>query len=215
MASMTDELIDRLTGDLRPARQGVVPGRLLLGLAAGSVVALVWVVLGLGLRPDFPGALSTQMFWIKLAYVTALGGVSIWALDRLSRPAASSRGRLIWLTAPVVAIAMMSMVQLGPASSPERIALVMGHSAKMCPLLILATAAPIFAALVWALRGLAPTRPRLTGAVTGLAAGGMGAALYALHCPESGAAFVAIWYGLGILAASGAGALLGPRVLRW
>jgi hypothetical protein len=48
-----------------------------------------------------------------------------------------------------------------------------------------------------------------------LTAGGAGAAVYALHCPESGAPFVAIWYSMGILLACGLGALLGPRVLRW
>jgi hypothetical protein len=38
---------------------------------------------------------------------------------------------------------------------------------------------------------------------------------YALTCPEDGAAFLATWYGLGILAVGGLGALLGPRLLRW
>ncbi len=91
----------------------------------------------------------------------------------------------------------------------------MGHSARVCPWMITATAAPMFVALFWALRGLAPTRPRLAGAGAGLAAGGLGAAIYSLHCPEVGAPFVAIWYTLGILTPCAVGALLGPRLLRW
>jgi hypothetical protein len=62
---------------------------------------------------------------------------------------------------------------------------------------------------------MAPTRLRATGAVIGLAAGGISAALYSLHCPEAGASFVLTWYTLGILAPALLGALLGPRLLRW
>jgi hypothetical protein len=93
--------------------------------------------------------------------------------------------------------------------------LVMGDSAMVCPGLIAAVAAPVFVTLFWAVRGLAPTRLRLAGALSGLTAGGLGALIYCLHCPESGAPFVAIWYSLGILAPCLAGALLGPRLLRW
>ena len=46
-------------------------------------------------------------------------------------------------------------------------------------------------------------------------AGGAGAAVYALHCPELDAPFLAVWYVLGILMPVAAGALLGPRLLRW
>ena len=66
-----------------------------------------------------------------------------------------------------------------------------------------------------ALRELAPTRLRLAGAAAGALAGGAGAAVYALHCPEFGAPFLAVWYVLGMALPVAAGAWLGPRVLRW
>jgi hypothetical protein len=46
-------------------------------------------------------------------------------------------------------------------------------------------------------------------------AGGAGAAVYALHCPELQAPFLAVWYVLGMAIPVAAGALLGPRLLRW
>ena len=52
-------------------------------------------------------------------------------------------------------------------------------------------------------------------AAAGLLAGAFAAAVYCLHCPETSAIFVLIWYSLGILATSLLGALLGPRLLRW
>jgi hypothetical protein len=39
--------------------------------------------------------------------------------------------------------------------------------------------------------------------------------VYALHCPELAAPFLAIWYLLGMLIPTAIGAWLGPRPLRW
>ncbi len=72
--------------------------------------------------------------------------------------------------------------------------------------------APIFFALFWALRSLAPTRLRLAGAVAGLLAGARETFIYAFHCNESAAPFVAIWYTMGIVAV---GTLFGRLALRW
>jgi hypothetical protein len=211
---MTDDLLDRLSADLKPQSPSTVIRRLAAAASVGAGVALVGVVLGWGLRPDMPQALSTSMFWMKLAYALALGGVAVWAVERLSRPGGSA-GRLRWAFSPVLLIAAAAGVRLMGAPAPLREPLLMGASAAVCPWRILLTAVPVFAGLVWALRGLAPTRLRLTGAAAGLAAGGIGAAVYALHCPEAAAPFVAVWYTLGVGLAALGGALLGPRLLRW
>jgi hypothetical protein len=80
---------------------------------------------------------------------------------------------------------------------------------------VLALSLPALAAALWALRDLAPTRPRAAGAAAGLLAGSIGAIGYALHCPEAAIAFVAAWYTAGIALTGALGAALGPRVLRW
>jgi len=46
-------------------------------------------------------------------------------------------------------------------------------------------------------------------------AGSIAALVYALHCPELAAPFIAVWYVLGILVPVAIGALIGPNVLRW
>ncbi len=212
---MTDELIDRLAGELRPTPAGVVVRRLAVALGAGGLVAFVGVAWRLGLRPDLAAALGERMFWMKLAYTLAFGALAAWSMERLARPGETARRRLAWLAAPVLLILGLAAVQLAGADSGLWADLIVGHSAQVCPWLITATAAPMFVALFWALRGLAPTRLRVAGALAGLAAGGMGAAIYSLHCPEVGAPFVAIWYSLGILTPCAAGALVGPRLLRW
>ena len=65
------------------------------------------------------------------------------------------------------------------------------------------------------LRGRAPTRLGLGCAAGGLFAGGVAAAAYGLHCPETAALFVVTWYTLGIALSAALGALLGPWALRW
>jgi hypothetical protein len=72
-----------------------------------------------------------------------------------------------------------------------------------------------FAALVWALRRGAPTGLARTGAIAGLLAGALGAAIFAFHSPGSAIPFMILWYGGPIVLCALAGAILGPRLLRW
>ncbi len=74
----------------------------------------------------------------------------------------------------------------------------MGHSADVCSVLIAALALPLFGGLFWSLRKLAPTRLTQAGAAAGLLAGSAAATIYAFHCTESTATFIAIWYTAGI-----------------
>jgi hypothetical protein len=119
------------------------------------------------------------------------------------------------LAAPVLALWALATVVLVAAEPAQRSGLVMGETWAECPVSILALAAPAFVAVLWAMRGLAPTRLALAGAVAGLLAGAIGALVYALHCPELAAPFLGMWYVAGIAAATLIGALVGPRILRW
>ena len=86
---------------------------------------------------------------------------------------------------------------------------------KTCTLNITLLALPLFGAGLWVIKGLAPTRPAWAGASCGLLAGATAATVYALHCPEMAAPFLAVWYVLGFATPAVLGALLGPRLLRW
>lgn len=68
--------------------------------------------------------------------------------------------------------------------------------------------------IIWALRGLAPTRLALIGASGGLLAGSMATLAYCLHFPEMEVPFWGVWYTLGMLVPTAIGAALGPRCLR-
>ena len=212
---MTDDLIERLSRDLRPTPRRGVALRLGLAIAAGVVAASIGVAWLLGPRPDMAQALGSRMFWMKLAYTGAFAAVGLWGVERLARPAGVAGRRLAWLWAPAIVVVLMAVAQIARTPRTGLRHLFMGDSAVVCPWLIAATSTPLFIALIWAVRGLAPTRLRAAGALAGLTAGGFGAMIYCLHCAEAGAPFVAIWYSMGIVIPCALGALAGPRLLRW
>jgi hypothetical protein len=116
---------------------------------------------------------------------------------------------------PVAAISAFAWMQWASAPEAEHYALLMGRTWLVCPWLIVLLAVPVFAGTFWGLRGFAPTRPGLAGFAAGLFAGAVSASIYALHCNEGGAPFVALWYSLGIVIVGLAGALAGRLLLRW
>jgi hypothetical protein len=84
-----------------------------------------------------------------------------------------------------------------------------------CSLNIALLSVPGLIAMPGAVRGLAPTRLRLTGATAGLLAGAVGTLAYSLRCPETSVPFWATWYLIGMAVPAIAGAVLGGRALRW
>lgn len=210
----TTDLIELLARDVRATPSGVVNRKLLAALIAGGAVTFAIVALGLRCQPLLAVA-QQPWFWMKAGYTGLLTAAGILIVRRLSVPGAK-------VGAAPVAAALIVLVMLGLgggqilfAAPAQRLALWLGHSWKVCSPLILLLALPIYGGLVAAIRTLAPTRPALTGAAAGFAAGALAATLYGLHCPEQAAAFVVTWYTLGIGAATAFGAITGGRLLRW
>lgn len=211
----TDDLIAMLATGAGAADTGVVHRRLALASGAGVVGAALLMTGLLGVRHDLAQALMLPMFWVKLAFVGSLSLLSLLAVSRLGRPGVSLRWVSRLLAAPVLAIWQLASVVLWQAAPDQRDNLIFGNTWLVCPLLIALLSVPAFVALTWAVKGLAPVRLRLAGAIVGLLSGGLAGIIYCLHCPEMGAPFVAFWYMLGMLIPALSGAMLGPRLLRW
>jgi hypothetical protein len=209
----TDDLIQALSADLPPTRR--LDRRLLLSLIPAAIVVLITVGLWLGYREDLMAAMRGPVFWAKAGYTTLMAGVGFWLLDRLGRPGASPRAPLILLGAVLTGVIGLALFELYAMPMPERMPAVMGDSAHVCApniALLSLVAAPF---VFWAARAFAPTRPMLAGAAAGLLTGGLATTLYGLHCPEHAAAFVALWYTMGMAMAVAAGAVIGKFAFRW
>jgi hypothetical protein len=183
-------------------------------LAWGGSGALLLVVL-MGVRSDLPAMAAQPMFWTKLAYCAALTVVALVLAARMARPGARAAGWAAALALPLLAIWLLAAFALVGATSAEREALVFGTTWRACAFSIALVSLPLFASLLWAMKGLAPTRPAMAGAAAGFLSGAAAALIYSLHCPELGAPFLGIWYPLGMLIPAAAGALIGRRLLRW
>jgi hypothetical protein len=211
----TEELIAALAADARPTAPGGWRGRLALAVVIGAAAAVAVVLVWLGMRPDMHFAMRKAAFWIKAGYTLCLAACGFAMTVRMGRPGATPGPALAIAPVLFAALAALAATELLLAPAGARPGDWLGDSWRVCPFLILAISAPIYLAVVWALRGMAPTRLRLAGASAGLLAGGLGATVYGLHCQEMSAAFVVTWYSLGVVACVVIGALLGPRLLRW
>ena len=211
----TDDLIASLAADVPAISRHAVPYRVAIGLLGGGALTMALVATWLVLRPDLGSAVFGFPFWMKWAYTISIGAIAVLATIRLARPEARRPRVLQWLAIPAAVLAMLTLVQLLTTPVGDWSALWQGQSWRVCTLKVAALSLPILAGLMTAFRSFAPTRLRLTGAVAGLASGGCAATLYGLHCPEVSALFILVWYSLGMVAAAGIGALLGPKLLRW
>ncbi len=211
----TDELIARLGMQVRALPSHAAIKRLCTALFLGGVTAFGLLALTFGLRPDFVQAAATLPFWMKSMFTLSLVWAGVVVVRRLGDPDGRV-GRAWWgLVAPLGVAAMMAIGELVSAPGPDRLGLMVGHTASRCSLAILGLSVPVFVALLWTFRRLAPTRLRQAGGVIGILSGAAGASVYAFTCPETSAAFMITWYSAGILAAGALGAAVGPRSLRW
>ena len=211
----TDDWVVVLATGAGSAQRHAVARRYGAAVGAGVIAAALLMLGLLGVRPDLAEASRLPMFWAKIAYVAALGAASLLAVSRLSRPGARLGKVPAMLAVPVVAMWVVAAGVLAGAAPELRAGLVLGSTWAKCSSLIAMLSVPAFVASLWAMRGLAPTRLPLAGAVAGLLSGTVGALVYSLHCPEMAAPFIGSWYLLGMLIPAAAGAWLGPRVLRW
>lgn len=212
---MTDDLIDRLAGELRPTPPMMIWRRIGMALLVGAILSAIAMLAWLGLRPDLAEAVFGVMFWWKFLYTAIFAGLAFWAVTRLARPGGSMRKPMIALFALIVFAGAMGIAQLmimPPEISRE---LVMGGTALVCPFYIAALSIPIYAATVLVMRRLAPTNLAGAGLAAGLLAGSAAAWVYAFHCAENGMPFLAIWYTTGILISAIGGAIAGRWALRW
>ncbi|HRJ68949.1 MAG TPA: NrsF family protein [Beijerinckiaceae bacterium] len=208
----TDDLVRLLAADNAGATENAERQSWLSGasLTAGLAVSLMLFWAGVGLRADIGEAFFAIVR--KEAVTLAIAAAGAVALQRLSAP--EGRGFFGWM-APLALALFFVGGELASQGSEGWQARMIGRNGLVCLTTIPALSLPLLVGLLLALRRRAPGNAALAGAASGLAAVGIGASLYALHCTDDSTLFVAFWYSIAAVAMTVVGAVAGRQVLRW
>lgn len=211
----TDDLVAMLANGPVAVPRRATSRRLWLALLVGMPLSFVILFAEYGLRRDLVQAMFWPMFWVKVLFPLCIAAAGFVMVQRLARPGVAVRHAWVGAVLPVLGVWALAAIAWFTLPAEDKMPSLMGQSWRICALSIGLMALPVFAATLVALKGLAPTQPALAGAAAGALAGGVGAAVYALHCMELTAPFLAVWYVSGIAVPVLVGAALGPRLLRW
>jgi len=211
----TDHLIHLLATDTVPVPRHAAATRLALALLVSVPASGLLMLSALGLNPALGQYASLPMFWVKFGMPLLMALAALRLVARLGKPGTGTRPAWLAWAAPIGAMWALGLAAVWQAPAAQWPELVLSRTWRVCAENIAMLSVPAFLAAIWVLRGMAPVRPAWAGAGAGALAGAVGATVYALHCPELAAPFIAIWYVLGMSLPVVAGAALGPRLLRW
>lgn len=211
----TNDLISLIAAGAAPVDTGRLGRLTWLAALLALVAAAGLVLLTLGARPDLAGAWFTPPVLGKLLLGTSVAAITLTLFQSSLRPGLSPQRRVPFVALPVAVILLWAVLVLAGAPRGDWGALTFGRSWLACLVAVPLFGLAPFAALVAVARQGAPTRPRLTGALAGLAAAALATVAYSMHCPEDTVPFIASWYPLAMLAMTALGALLVPRFTRW
>src|ERR1700737_382176 len=206
----TDQLIDMLSTNVEPVKEGRLKRSLVWALVAGGAAAFCLMLATVGLRAGVTDGFLPGYLTLTLLFTLSLIGGGAALLERLMRPGQDGRKLFAFVFLPflIVMCAGVASLVFGQPMAWGR--MMFGMHWATCLLCIPLFAVVPFAALIWALRKGAPTNLRQAGAIAGLVAGALGAVAYAFHCPDDSIPFIALWYGRMVALCALLGAMLGP-----
>jgi hypothetical protein len=210
----TDDLINAIAADARQTDPPIAR-TLAIAVGVGLLVSAAGFLAVLGVRDNFMESLTWPRFIFKFVLTMSMVIPAFMLVRVLARPDYEPDRRMWWLIlAPVMLFAAV-LVELAVVPSEDWHARMMGRNSVPCMIVIpLLSLAPL-AATLYGLRQGAPTHPVVAGAIGGLLSAGLGATLYASHCPDDSPLFLAAWYTVAFVLTTAVGALLGSRLLRW
>jgi len=209
----TDDLIAMLGTNVEPVSRGQLARTIGASVLIGAGAAVGTMLLAFGIRPDL--SLGWRFLFLKVLFSLGVTIVASIYLLRVARPDTGRKIPAAVLATPFVAIMLPAAVSLASAPVAHWNRMVAGNQWLECLVSIPVIAVVPFAIIIWAVRRMAPTDLVRAGGLAGLVAGSVSAAGYALHCTDDSLPFIALWYSATIALCTIAGAMLGPRLLRW
>ncbi|MEX3820225.1 DUF1109 domain-containing protein, partial [Paraburkholderia sp. BR14262] len=180
----TRELVTRLASDVSPIERNAGPRRLTRALLHGLAGSAALLVALYGVRSDMPELILTTMFWVRLAFPLAIIAAAVALAERLGRPGAHLRLAGLAAALPVASMLLAAGSVLLATPPGYRLELMLGTTWRTATANVVLLSLPSLAAILRAMKQLAPTRLALAGAGAGLLAGAQGLLVYSLYCSE-------------------------------
>jgi hypothetical protein len=208
----TDDLIAALAADTLP--QPTVAQRLARSLPIALAVCVAAFIAFWGPRADI-GVVLTSLAVLKTVLPFVLFVLAAVGVVALANPGMRADRRLAVIGVFAVVLAAVFVFYLLRGGVSGLVMALSKPSLAVCLVSIPLLGLPLLAATLWSLSTGAVLRPRLTGAVAGLMAGGASASVYSIYCDLDMALYVIPAYGAAILSLALFGAWVGPHFLRW
>jgi hypothetical protein len=217
---MSDPLIDKLTGNLKPVRPLNMRPVIALGVLAGFLV-FVYIYYSIGLRPEviaiFAGVLSDQpMVYIKPMVYLTVALCAFFGMYHLYRPEGRFSSKVLIpigiMSGLLLAFFVAEMINSGFSEALLRLS----GGEWVCFRTVLIGGILSYVGLwgLW-LRKAATTQPMVLGALSGLFCASLMACVYALHCNMDSPGYVLLVYGGAVAFTSLVTAFLGKWSLKW
>jgi len=194
----TEDLLERLTADLKPVRRVMHPAVAALGWLAIAVLVITAAVVVFGLRHDIAQRLAhgTDMAQIILAAMT--GMLAAFAAFQLALPDRDERWALLPVPAAALWIATLGFGCLQDAWRLGWEGIRLGTSFG-CMGFIVGFSVPLTVAFLWLARHAAPMRPAPVAALGGLAAAAIANIGLTLVHHLDAAIMVLVWHGSSVV----------------
>ena len=209
-----DALILDLSSNLAPVRRRRMVRE--AGLVAALGTAELALFLGMGMmRPDMPHmATSPYLLW-RMGSLAVLAGIACTVAIRSFSPTARPRnGVMLACVLAIAAIVGGMFVTPAGVSSQTLLERLDPARGVVCAGSIFVLSLPVVALLGMLMRRAAPTQPKLSAIASGIAAGTVGALVFAVCCPFNDPLYVVVWYSVGCAAVAGAARWRLPRRFR-
>ncbi len=192
--SRTDDLLARLTADLKPVRRVAHPAMAALAWLAVAALVISIVVALFGFRHDIAYRLSFGIDMPQMVFAAMTGALAAFAAFQLALPDRDWRWALLPLPAAALWIATMGFGCLLDFARQGWEGIRLGTSFG-CLRFIVGFGVPLTVAFLWLARHAAPLRPGPVAALGGLAAASIASIGLTLVHHLDAAVMVLVWHG--------------------
>jgi hypothetical protein len=229
----TDEFIQQLVNDAQhtPLKNFVMKKiALLLACVIALSFASLWLLVGI--HPEFSVFIQTPIYWVRFALLVGVCVSALHMMWKLSQPFTHPQ-ELRWQAGGSMAAicAIVGTTQI-PGLPSESMVIAQAHGWALAGIelgedtsiwkILLQTsgtitllALPVFAALIWIIKKMAPRHPALAGASAGFSASALAALEYSFNSPYDLNAYSNLGYFICMATLPLLGAWIGKRWLRW